>query len=318
MGFNFKVNIKYIENTSQLLLYYCSLMRNLIFCLSLLCCSISHGQTTDLARLEYTWFPQESSDNSFRRLKTFINYPIKLKNDDYFIPGIEYQNVEFQFNDEVSFDTDNLDRYQYYKLNLAYLKKFKENWRYAIEASVLATSNFQSALTSDDVLFNGSVYVIKSRQKTKTQKKTRLILGITFNTNAGTPLPLPFVNYFKEVSPTITYTLGVPKTNFKYLVSPKHIFQAFATLDGFYANIQNDINISRNAVVEQASELSMLVALSGLGYEYKFTDHFSFYSYAGYTILNNIRLRDKNANDVFIINDNNSIYFRFGLKIKAY
>lgn len=276
------------------------------------------AQSSDIARVEYTWFPQRDSDNSFRRFKTFFNYPIKLKHEDYLIPGIEYQNVEFQFNDEVAFNTQNLDRFQYYKLNLAYLRKFKENWRYALEAGVVATSNFQSTLTSDDVLFNGSVYVIKSRPKTKTKKKARLILGLTFNTNAGTPFPLPFVNYFKEVSSKFTYTLGIPKSNIKYLFTPKHIMQAFVTLDGFYANVQKDIAITRNNVTEQASELSMLVALSGLGYQYKFTDNFSFYAYSGYTLINDIRLRDEDADDIFTINDKNSIYFRFGLKFKVY
>lgn len=276
------------------------------------------GQSSDIARAEYTWFPQRDSDNSFRRFKTFFNYPIKLKHEDYLIPGVEYQNVEFQFNDEVSFNNQNLDRFQYYKVNLAYLRKFKENWRYAAEVGVVATSNFQTSLTSDDVLLNGSVYVINSQPKTDNQKKTRLILGLTFNTNAGTPFPLPFVNYFKEVNPKVTYTLGIPKSNIKYLFTPKHIMQAFVTLDGFYANVQKDITISRNNVTEQASELSMLVALSGLGYEYKFTDYFSFYGYSGYTLINDIRLRNEDADNIFTINDKNSIYFRFGLKIKVY
>jgi len=294
-------------------------MRYCLFLLTTCICFYNHfAQTTDIARVEYTWFPQDDSDNSFRRFKTFVNYPIKLKDENYIIPGIEYQNVEFQFNDEVPFETQNLDRYQYFKVNLAYLKKFSENWRYAVEAGLVATSNFQTNLTSDDLLLNGSVYFMKSRSQTETKKKTRLIFGLTFNTNAGTPFPLPFFNYFKEVSPQFTYTLGIPKSNIKYLFTPKHIMQAFVTLDGFYANIQNDINITRNGITEQASELSMLVVLSGLGYEYKFMDYLSFYAYSGYTILNNIRLRNENANDIFTINDNNSFYFRFGLKIKVY
>jgi len=294
-------------------------MRNRIFIFVYFCfISTIFAQTSDIARVEYTWFPQRDSDNSFRRFKTFFNYPIKLKNEDYLIPGIEYQNVEFQFNDNVAFNNQNLDRFQYFKANLAYLRKFKENWRYAVEAGVVATSNFQTSLTSDDVLLNGSVYVIKSRPKTESQKKTRLILGLTFNTNAGTPFPLPFVNYFKEVSPKVTYTLGIPKSNIKYLFTPKHIMQAFVTLDGFYANVQKNIAINRNNVTEQASELSMLVALSGIGYQHKFTDYFSFYGYSGYTLINDIRLRNENSDDIFTINDKNSIYFRFGLKIKVY
>jgi len=284
----------------------------------LLTSQFSFSQSSDIARLEYTWFPQKDSDNSFRRFKTFVNYPIKFKNEAYLIPGIEYQNVEFQFNDEVPFNNQNLDRFQYYKVNLAYLKKFKDKWRYAVEAGLVATSNFQTNLVSDDLLFNGSVYFIKSNPKTEYTPKTRLIFGLTFNTNAGTPFPLPFINYFKEVSPKINYALGVPKTNIKYFLTPKHIMQAFVTLDGFYANVQKDISIVRNNVTEQASELSMLVALSGLGYAYKFTDYISFYAYTGYTIINNIRLRNENANDIYTINDKNSIYFRFGLKLKVY
>lgn len=278
----------------------------------------SNSQSSDLTRLEYTWFPQDDSDNSFRRFKTFINYPIKVNNDSYIIPGIEYQNVEFQFNDEVLFVKENLSRYQFFKTNLAFLKKFKENWRYAIEASVIASSNFQKGLTSDDLLFNGSVYFIKSRPQTDSFKKTRLILGLTYNTNAGTPFPLPFINYFKQVSPRVSYGLGVPKSNIKYALTAKHTLQAFATLDGFYANIQKDVSITRNEVEEKATELSMLVALSGFGYEYKFSQRFIFYAYSGYTILNDIRLRDKNAKDVYTINDKNSFYFRFGLKLKLY
>lgn len=292
---------------------YCLCILGLLFFSQL-----SISQSSDIARLEYTWFPQKDSDNSFRRFKTFVNYPVKLKNEDYLIPGIEYQNVEFQFNDQAPFNNQNLDRFQYYKVNLAYLRKFNDKWRYAVEAGLVATSNFQTQLISDDLLFNGSIYFINSNSKTDYTKKTRLIFGLTFNTNAGTPFPLPFINYFKEVSPKINYALGVPKTNIKYFFTPKHIMQAFVTLDGFYANVQKDISITRNHVTEQASELSMLVALSGLGYAYKFTDYISFYAYSGYTIINDIRLRDENANDIYTINDKNSIYFRFGLKLKVY
>ena len=65
-----------------------------------------------------------------------------------------------------------------------------------------------------------------------------------------------------------------------------------------------------------ADNISMTVLLSGLGYEYQFTKHLVFYVYAGYTILNDIRLRDANDDDVFTINDKNSFYARSGIKFK--
>ncbi|HSJ12579.1 MAG TPA: hypothetical protein VK916_07820, partial [Gillisia sp.] len=53
---------------------------------------LAQGQSTDLARIEYTYFPQTDSDNSFRRFRSFVNFPIKLnENGAYLVPGIEYR-----------------------------------------------------------------------------------------------------------------------------------------------------------------------------------------------------------------------------------
>ena len=70
--------------------------------------------------------------------------------------------------------------------------------------------------------------------------------------------------------------------------------QAFATLDGFYANLQEDRTITGTNDV--AENISMTIVLAGLGYEYNFTEHFVYYLYAGHTLMNDIRLRDEDTN----------------------
>ena len=90
--------------------------------------------------------------------------------------------------------------------------------------------------------------------------------------------------------------------------------QGFITLDGFFANIQENAPIEGTNLVGE--NISMTTLLSGLGYEWEFIDHFVLYVYGGHTIINDIRLRDKQGNDIYTINDQNNFYGRGGIKCK--
>ncbi len=286
-----------------------------------LCTNIAWSQTTDLARVEYTYFPQSDSDNSFRRFRTLVNVPLKLSDkEDYIVIGAEYRNINLKYNDDAPFEVQNLDRFQSHNLSLGYTFKLKNNWRFGGKAGVLVASNFDEDLESNDVIFVSSVYFIKDvdmEDQPGSMKNWRLILGLRYSTTAGRPFPLPVVNYNVRASENWSYTLGVPKTNLKYYFNEKNIVQSFVTLDGFFANIQGNLDfIDKNGNAQRAENISMTVALAGLGYEYYFTDHLLFYLYTGYTILNDIRLRDRDREDIFTINDTNSFYTRAGIKFK--
>ncbi|GHA28361.1 hypothetical protein GCM10007103_07450 [Salinimicrobium marinum] len=86
------------------------------------------------------------------------------------------------------------------------------------------------------------------------------------------------------------------------------------TLDGFYANIQEDRVFSNSNKV--AENISMTIVLGGVGYEYNFTKHLVYYLYAGYTLMNDIRLRNDDKDDVLEVNKVNTFYARSGLKFK--
>lgn len=288
----------------------------LLFILLLINAQVT-AQNTDLARLEFTYFPQESSDNSFRRIRSFINFPIKLKNGNYLLPGVEYRNINLKFNDPAPFDTDDLDRFQSLEARLAYIHKIDDNWRFAAELGTQAASNFSTNdLFADDLLLIASGLFIHKKDDDRSIKKRRIVFGLRYSTTTGFPFPLPIFILNKRVNQHISYNLGVPKTSLKYHFNKRSSLQSFLTLDGFYANVQEEIPVASDQGAQVAEDIRMTVILAGLGYQYKFTDELMFYAYSGYTILNDIRLRNSDRDDIFTINENNSFYARTGIKFK--
>lgn len=306
--------------------------KNLLFVLFLVVCmQTSQAQLTDIARVEYTYFPQGDSENSFKRFRAFVNVPFKVSESGYIVTGVEYRNFFLKLEDPATlaaFNESNLEHYQSYALSLGYTDKFKnKDIRWALQAEVRAASNFNSmdpnraGIISDDIIAGGSGYLIWDRTDEEYadqyKKPWRLVLGLNYSTTAGRPFPLPFINYYREFAPKWTFGLGVPKSNIKYEFVKDMKLQGFITLDGFYANIQDDIVVTQNDGTQNiAKNVGFTTLLSGLGYEWEFIDHFVFYVYGGHTLLNDIRMRDENDDDVYTINDTGSWYTRGGIKLK--
>lgn len=277
---------------------------------------ISQAQSTDLARLEYTYFPQANSDNSFRRFRTSVNLPLKMNDKGaYLVPGIEYENINFKFEDETPFQKrGTLDRFQSFTATLGYTFKINEAWRFGALGGVMVASNFEtSTVMRDDYLYTGAVFFLRDRDEEPGEVPSRLILGLHYSTTSGFPFPLPIVNYYREFHPNWSYTLGVPKSNLKHSLGERSELQAFVTLDGFYANIQQNREIPNSTALGE--NISMTIVLAGIGYEYKITNHLVYYLYGGHTLMNDIRIRDENRDDVYDINKVNTFYGRTGLKI---
>lgn len=277
------------------------------------------AQTSDLARIEYTYIPQANSKNSVSRYRAFVNYPFQLGwEGSYLIAGVEYRNLDLDFKDPVPFDIRNLMKFQLFRATVAYTFKIKNDWRFAAKIGCEIDSNFdESTVTNDDVKFTGALFFINDKSGESVEKPSRFVIGINYTTNAGRPFPIPVLNYYKKYHPNWSYSLGTPKTNIKHFLSKKQTIQAFATLDGFFSNIQNNLDITNpDGSVSSADNISMTLVLGGLGYEYYFTKHLLLYFYGGHTFYNEIRLRDSNRKNLFGINDKNTFYIRTGIKFK--
>ena len=294
-------------------------MRNILLLFTLIFCGCCLGQTTDLMRVEWTRIPQVDSDNSISRFRSFINFPIPLSwEGSYLIPGFEYRHITLDIDDPVPYDANDAKTFQVFRATMAYTFKFKNDWRFGARAGVELASNFERAdFLGRDVRFSGAAYLIRDRSAEEVEKPNRWVIGLQYSTNQGRPFPLPVINYFRQFHPQWSYSIGTPKTNLKHSFNNKHSVQAYVSLDGFFSNLQNNRVVTNpDGTTAVADNISMTQIISGLGYEFNFAKNFYFYAYAAYTLYNELRLRDENRDNVFNLNENNTGYFRTGVKYK--
>ena len=273
----------------------------------------ANAQSSDLLRLEYLYIPNPNSKNSIKRYRVFLQAPLKVSEGNYIVIGAEYRYLDLTWND-VPFTTDDLNSVQNIEASLGYLHKSKKtDWIYAGNIGARISSNFETTINSKDLIYIARFYAIRDRtDEGKSDKPNRLIFGLDYSTTPGRNFPLPILNYYREFAENWTYTLGVPKTNIRYKFDKRNHVQAFVTLDNFFANIQG------NKIVDDkvAENISMTVVIGGLGYEYYFTKHLLYYAYAGYTFSDDYRLRTDTREEIYKIEDKNSLYFRSGIKFK--
>ncbi len=292
----------------------------LVVCLFLCTFNTLKAQGTDLVRFEYAYIPQADSDNVYSRIRFSFNYPIKMdEKGSYLVISPQYRYNNLEINDRLIIDDGgDFNSFQTFSLELGYTFKMKNDWRFGTKVGGGISSNFEdSGVKSDDFRYTGSIYFVKSYKDKNAPKTSRLILGLKYTTPASINFPLPIINYFKRFHPSWSYSLGTPKTSIKYFFNKKNTLQAFIGLDRFYGNLQNNRMVTgENGVAKIAENASMLNILGALGYQYYITEHLLFYAYGGYTLSNEIRLRDGNQENILTINDRNTFYFRSGIKLK--
>lgn len=271
------------------------------------------AQLSDLLRLEYSFIPKRESENKYNRFRGLFNYPIKVGEDQYLIVGAEYNRIILNFEDSYSFETEGLKRIHVIDATLGYTFKVNDDWRLAARVTPRIASTLTSKITGEDFFINGGVYAILDKRKaTDIKRPYRLIFGLVYNSTTGLPIPLPMLNYYRKVNKNWSYTLGIPKSNLKYYFNDKNIVQTFITLDGYYAHIQNAVNVNN----QSAQHISLRVIVGGLGYEYNFTKNLVAYMYTGYTLSQKSILRDQHSDKVFTLDDVNTVYLRTGIKFK--
>ena len=271
---------------------------------------LSYSQSTDLLRVETTHIPENNNGIETTRYRLLLNIPIKLKNENYLVTGTEFNQFNFETSSEYPFSTRELNRLYVVDLNLGYSTKWNNNWRFIGIITPRLASNFTGKILAEDILLNLTVALLKDVKNV--EKPFRLALGLAYNSNAGLPFPLPLVSYYKRFHPKWSYTLGIPRMNFKYHPSKKHSLQTALLLDGYYINIQNDIGMPNG---ELASNISLSALVGAFGYQYNITKYISLYGLFGYTLTQNGVLRDDRRKEVFLLNNEGNMYFRGGFKI---
>lgn len=303
-------------------------LKKILFISTILFTTGLWSQTTDLMRVEYMNLPFSKSANNIQRYRALVQAPIPLDKERkrIFVIGLEYRYVDINIQDEVdmvAFNGRSISSVQEMNGYLGYVWKHNDDWRFGVKAGGRIETDWEGKLISDDFIYEVGAYAIKDKKKNPEEEKKpyRLIVGLTYSNTPGRWYPLPIINYFKQFEPNWTYTLGVPKTNIRYYLNDNHkdAFQAFATLDNMFSNIQNGfvpISLSDNPDGKKAESIQETIVLLGLGYEHFFTEHLVLYVYGAHSVYNHFRLEDEKGDEVYKINSENSPYFRAGIKFK--
>lgn len=271
------------------------------------------GQSADLLRIEYMQVPENDTGISTSRYKFLANVPFRVKNEDYFIGGVEYNKFDVDYSQALPFDTNSIEKFTVIDLNLGYITKWNENWRLVTILTPRLASNFTNGTTSDDFFFNCTATFWKEVKDT--DKPFRIVLGLSYNSTAGLPVPLPVISYNKQFHKKWSYTLGIPRMNFRFHPNEDNIVQLALLLDGYFLNIQDDILLPDGRV---GSKTSFSALVFGLEYQYKITKQLSFYMLGGKSILQEGILRNDQRNNVYVLNDESNLYFRTGFKVSIF
>lgn len=273
-----------------------------------------YAQTTDLVRLEYMYIPFAGSRNSLARYRALVQAPIPLDKElsKVLVVGMQYRYIDINIQDAVPFNVEQVNSVERIEASLGYIFKVSDNWRLGARLGGRVNSTLNQSAHGDDYIYTASVYAIKNMPEAP--RPYRLIFGLNYSSTPGRDFPLPLVDYSVSFKPRWEYTLGVPKSSLKYYLNEGHTdaLQAFATLDNFFGNLQQPITIDGRT----AENISMTIVLAGLGYEHFFTKKLRFFLYATHSVHTDFRLRTNDRDDIYIINDQNSLYFRGGLKYK--
>jgi uncharacterized protein DUF6268 len=276
----------------------------------MVCTFNGYTQSPDIFRLEYMLMPKNNADAELSRIKLVANIPFKVREIDNVIVGAEYNYLAYEIGGDTPFDKTGLENLHVVDLNLAYVFKYNEDWRFIGVVTPRLSSTLTNSLENGDVSVNVTVGAFKDRQNI--EKPMRLVLGLAYNSTVALRIPLPIIYYEKRFHPNWTYVVGAPKTGLKYHLKKNHMIQTEFILDGYFVNLQNNIILPNTGF---ASSISSSAALFTVGYQYNITKNMSFYGYAGHTLFQDGVLRDKDRNDIFTLNDEPSLYFRTGFRI---
>ncbi len=287
----------------------------LLFALLLLVNEICFAQSTDILRVEYTSIPKRDSGNNASRYRLMLNVPVKVGWDKYLVLGGEFSHIDFEITKEYPFDSSELNSLYVIDLNVGYIFKVNEDWRFVGIVTPRIASNLVNGLQGDDFLLNLTATMWK--EKKNIDKPFRLVLGLTYNSTTGLPFPLPLINYHKRFHRSWSYSLGIPRTDFRYHIRDKHTLQMALFLDGYFVNVQNDILLPDG---EFGSSISLSAIIGAVGYQYNISKRMSFYGIGGVTLNQRGLLRNDERKKVYTLNEKNAggIYWKAGFKISIF
>lgn len=273
------------------------------------------AQYLDLAKVEMTYVPGDNANFSYINRRILINAPFKTKKDDaYIFAGIEYANATVRLEEEVdSFDKSEAENFNEINLKFAYTWKTRRDWRMGFQISPALRSNLAGPLERGDLLISGLfAFVIDKKDLNTVRRPWRVIFGFAYTSISRTPIPFPFISYYRKFHPKWSYNIGAPVTNVQFHASERHRVKFFAQGEGLNAHIQDGVIVNDEIF---ADRLRILLVSVGYRYEYNISEHIESYINITRTIFSDFQLRNGLEN-VFTPVIDNAMHYQLGIRLK--
>ncbi|MBL4746449.1 MAG: hypothetical protein JKY08_08775 [Flavobacteriaceae bacterium] len=283
--------------------------------------SLQSFAQSELAGVSYSFLGGNKDALDINRSQAWLTIPTKLKNNNFLLHKISYQQLNFSFPDTNIFKVDGLEKFHEFKYGITYIKPLKNQWLFTVNAQPTIASNLRSSLSFDDFNFTGAIGATK---KFKSQKSS-LTFGLSYSNRLGKPAPLPYFLYIKTINTKFDYAIGFPISKFNYNLSAKtHVHLQFA-LDGYYGNISSPLKLKNGSeefsyegktyLIKDINKMSISMNTMALGISHKIHNNWYLNLKTGYIASNKVSLRDK-SEELFSYDLNNNFYASIGIVLK--
>lgn len=261
----------------------------------------------NLFSFNYGLAPIGHDDIDFYKTEFKFNIPMKLKKG-ILIHSVGFDNYRFNYTKDFSFSTDNISKLYDINYGLKHILPVAKTWLLATNAKVAIVSNLTNTINANDLLLTGDLLLTKIFGTA--EKQEALTLGVSYTTITGKPKVLPTVSYAKQINDKLSFGIGFPKTFADYKISDISSIQSVFLVDGFYANLNNEIGINPTTTAEKASFSSTSL---GLEYNYMMDDFWTINFKGGYALSNNHKLLNNDAATVYNFNITSKPFFSAGI-----
>lgn len=226
-------------------------------------CSISfllfniyvHAQGFELLKVESTYFPQQSIEGSsldgkidFWEWSGQLAIPQPLKNNKtVLIHKLKYSNVRAGIKESsVLLNSELTKIYHSISYSIDYIQPLGPKWTLTLNLNPLLASDFQSSLSGEDLLFQGTALAINTKKK-----KFNYGFGFAYTTRFGRALAIPG-GMIKYTTSKMNFELWFPDNMLIMFNTDKSFQFGFkAAIDGGLFNNSNNLLTSINSIIDE-------------------------------------------------------------------
>ncbi|MDR7128032.1 hypothetical protein J2X69_000360 [Algoriphagus sp. 4150] len=272
------------------------------------------AQVLKLAGVDYLYYPKvrlnddgSSLQVSFQEFNSYINVPMKLKNERTFlVNGLQFSLLEATSFSDIS-TTEH--KQKFYKISYSFMviHRLTEKWMLISRLSPTLASDFGDKLNSDDFLMQG--FLVANKQ---INQKLMAGGGLIYTTRLGKPMLLPGLQLKYEQSRHQFFTFLPATIEYNYrLTQEEKLWIGFKSVlngDNFNSSIDN---FSGSVQVDR---LNYVVANFGPTARYRFAKIVQLEIFAGLNAMRRYHFEDAHRK-LHTYSSQISSYFSVGLTI---